>query len=125
MIRRSLSTLGFIIKALGRGETVKSLPYRDSVLTWLLRDALSGKNHTTMLATLSPSHTCHDESLNTLKYAERLCQFNSKGLQTLSTDSYGFVSKNLQLVSSESMIDETVPSSPMIMEVQYVIYMYT
>ena len=34
---------------LGRGEAFKSLPYRDSVLTWLLRDALSGRNHTTML----------------------------------------------------------------------------
>lgn len=38
---------------LGRGEAFKSLPYRDSVLTWLLRDALSGKNHTTMLVSRS------------------------------------------------------------------------
>ena len=36
----------------GRGEALRSLPYRDSVLTWLLRDALSGRNHTTMLVSL-------------------------------------------------------------------------
>jgi Kinesin motor domain len=102
MIRRSLSTLGYIIKALGRGEAFKSLPYRDSVLTWLLRDALSGKNHTTMLATLSPAHTCHDESLNTLKYAERLCQVSSKGMQFKANDgSYGFPSSALSSSSKD------------------------
>jgi hypothetical protein len=75
MIRRSLSTLGYIIKALGQGNSTKGLPFRDSVLTWLLKDALSGQSKTTMLATISPSHTCYDETLQTLKYAERLlCQ---------------------------------------------------
>jgi hypothetical protein len=74
MIRRSLSTLGYIIKALGQGHSPKGLPFRDSVLTWLLKDALSGHSRTTMLATISPSHTSYDETLQTLKYAERLCQ---------------------------------------------------
>ena len=42
-------------------------------------------------ATLSPAHTCHDESLNTLKYAERLCQVSSKNIQGRSGESsYGF-----------------------------------
>ena len=72
LIRQSLSTLGYIIKSLAVGTPFKSLPYRDSVLTWILRDALNGRNHTTMLATLSPSHIYYDESLSTLKYAERL-----------------------------------------------------
>lgn len=78
MIRRSLSTLGYIIKALGKGSPFKTLPYRDSVLTWLLRDALNGRNSTTMLATLSPAHNCHEESLSTLKYAERLCMLSPR-----------------------------------------------
>ena len=76
MIRRSLSTLGYIIKALGQGNSVKGLPFRDSVLTWLLKDALSGHCNVTMLATISPSHTCFDETLHTLKYADRLCRLS-------------------------------------------------
>ena len=55
------------------GAAFKSLPYRDTVLTWLLRDALNGCNHTTMLATISPSHLQYEETISTLKYAERLC----------------------------------------------------
>lgn len=77
-IRRSLSTLGYIIKALGKGANFKSLPYRDTVLTWLLRDSLNGQNHTTMLATISPAHNCYEETLNTLKYAERLCSISTR-----------------------------------------------
>ena len=73
MIRRSLSTLGYIIKALGNGLKAKGLPFRDSLLTWLLKDSFMCKSNTTMLATISPSHTCFDETLSTLKYAERLC----------------------------------------------------
>ncbi|KAJ1421880.1 kinesin motor domain-containing protein, partial [Ochromonadaceae sp. CCMP2298] len=72
-IRRSLATLGFIIKALAKGVS-RPLPYRDSTLTFLLRDALSGRSHTTMLATVSPAHGCHEETLSTLRYAERLTQ---------------------------------------------------
>eukprot|EP01034_Spumella_vulgaris_P021826 gene21826-27896_t len=73
LIRRSLSTLGYIIKALAKGAAFKSLPYRDSVLTFLLRDALNGHNHTTMLATISPADNCYEETLSTLRYAEKLC----------------------------------------------------
>lgn len=77
MIRRSLSTLGYIIKALGNGNKAKGLPFRDSLLTWLLKDSFSTKSSTTMLATISPSHTCFDETLSTLKYAERLCHLGA------------------------------------------------
>lgn len=80
MIRRSLSTLGYIIKALGQGNSAKGLPFRDSVLTWLLKDALSGHCNVTMLATISPSHTCFDETLHTLKYADRLCRLSVSSL---------------------------------------------
>lgn len=66
IIRRSLSTLGYIIKALGRGAAQKSLPYRDSILTWLLKDSLCGSNFTTILATMSPSHTVDKEVLSNI-----------------------------------------------------------
>ena len=78
MIRKSLSTLGYIIKELSRGVSAKGLPYRDSVLTWLLKGALTGQCHMTMISTISPSHSCYDETLSTLKYVRRLYQQNKK-----------------------------------------------
>ena len=80
MIRRSLSTLGYIIKALGSGMKTKGLPFRDSLLTWLLKDSFMRKSNTTMIATISPSHTCFDETLSTLKYAERLCNLSPSSM---------------------------------------------
>jgi hypothetical protein len=74
MIRKSLSTLAYIIKELNRGVPSRGLPFRDSVLTWLLKDALCGGCHTTMISTISPAHNCFEETLNTLKYARRLHQ---------------------------------------------------
>ena len=77
-IRRSLATLGFIIQSLGRGASLRSLPYRDSKVTFLLRDALRGSNHTTMIATVSPAHIFYEETLATLRYAEKLCGLGKK-----------------------------------------------
>lgn len=77
MIRRSLSTLTYIIRAIGKG-CGKTLPFRDSTLTWILRDALSGYCHMTMLATVAPSDSCYEETLNTLKCAWEVSVANKK-----------------------------------------------
>ncbi|CAL8079385.1 unnamed protein product [Calicophoron daubneyi] len=45
--------------------------YRDSTLTWLLKDSLGGNSMTTMLATISPSSLHYDETLATLRYAKK------------------------------------------------------
>lgn len=74
LIRRSLSTLGYIIKAIAKGSPVTGLPYRDSVLTWLLKDSLVSRTHISILATLSASHLCYEESMNTLKFADQIFQ---------------------------------------------------
>ncbi|CAI2725027.1 unnamed protein product [Schistosoma spindalis] len=47
------------------------VPYRNSKLTWLLRDSLGGNSHTTMIATISPSYKHYNETLNTLRYAQQ------------------------------------------------------
>ncbi|KAJ3065134.1 kinesin-like protein Klp8 [Podochytrium sp. JEL0797] len=47
------------------------VPYRDSTLTWLLKDCLGGNSKTVMVATISPSDTSYDETLSTLRYADR------------------------------------------------------
>uniref|UniRef100_A0A3Q3WQ02 Kinesin-like protein n=1 Tax=Mola mola TaxID=94237 RepID=A0A3Q3WQ02_MOLML len=74
-INKSLSTLGLVISALadqgaGRNKS-KFVPYRDSVLTWLLKDSLGGNSRTAMVATISPAADNYDETLSTLRYANR------------------------------------------------------
>ena len=49
----------------------KHVPYRDSVLTWLLKDSLGGNSKTVMMATFSPAGDNFEESLSTLRYADR------------------------------------------------------
>lgn len=49
----------------------KFVPYRDSVLTWLLKDNLGGNSKTVMVATISPSVDNYEETLSTLRYADR------------------------------------------------------
>ncbi|XP_066450989.1 kinesin-like protein KIF13B isoform X2 [Eleutherodactylus coqui] len=74
-INKSLTTLGLVISALadqGAGKNKnKFVPYRDSVLTWLLKDSLGGNSKTAMVATVSPSADNYDETLSTLRYADR------------------------------------------------------
>uniref|UniRef100_A0A8C1J2W2 Kinesin family member 13Bb n=1 Tax=Cyprinus carpio TaxID=7962 RepID=A0A8C1J2W2_CYPCA len=74
-INRSLTTLGLVISALaeqGAGKNKsKFVPYRDSVLTWLLKDSLGGNSRTAMVAAVSPAADNYDETLSTLRYADR------------------------------------------------------
>ncbi|KAH6899917.1 hypothetical protein B0T10DRAFT_10726 [Thelonectria olida] len=76
-INRSLSTLGRVIAALAdlsTGAKKKKgsgqVPYRDSVLTWLLKDSLGGNSMTAMIAAISPADINYDETLSTLRYAD-------------------------------------------------------
>lgn len=68
-INKSLLTLGKCISALSDQRKSQFVPYRDSVLTWLLRESLGGNSLTSMLATISPSTTHIEETLATLRYA--------------------------------------------------------
>lgn len=74
-INRSLSTLGRVIAALADMSTGKmkkgvQVPYRDSVLTWLLKDSLGGNSLTAMIAAISPADINFEETLSTLRYAD-------------------------------------------------------
>ncbi|XP_055087232.1 stAR-related lipid transfer protein 9-like [Periophthalmus magnuspinnatus] len=53
----------------GGGRRHCFIPYRDSVLTWLLKDSLGGNSKTIMIATVSPSVNSYNETLSTLRYA--------------------------------------------------------
>ncbi|KAI9854191.1 MAG: kinesin-like protein Klp8 [Vezdaea acicularis] len=74
-INRSLSTLGRVIAALadlssGKKRNMSMVPYRDSVLTWLLKDSLGGNSMTAMIAAISPADINFEETLSTLRYAD-------------------------------------------------------
>eukprot|EP00931_Biecheleriopsis_adriatica_P016452 TRINITY_DN12111_c0_g1_i3.p1 TRINITY_DN12111_c0_g1~~TRINITY_DN12111_c0_g1_i3.p1 ORF type:complete len:869 (-),score=183.58 TRINITY_DN12111_c0_g1_i3:177-2783(-) len=68
-INRSLLALGNCINALASGSPF--VPFRDSKLTRLLKDSLGGNCRTVMVANVSPSHLSYEDTLNTLKYANR------------------------------------------------------
>ncbi|CAN6616384.1 hypothetical protein TRVA0_006S02806 [Trichomonascus vanleenenianus] len=74
-INRSLTTLGRVIAALASSNispgspSKQVVPYRDSVLTWLLKDSLGGNSKTAMIACISP--TDYEETVSTLRYADQ------------------------------------------------------
>lgn len=77
-INKSLTTLGRVIAALadpknsrhGASKRNKDVvPYRDSILTWLLKDSLGGNSKTAMIACIAPAD--YDETLSTLRYADQ------------------------------------------------------
>lgn len=94
-INKSLVTLGNVISALAdlsqdaANPHVKKkqvfVPYRDSVLTWLLKDSLGGNSKTIMIATISPADVNYGETLSTLRYANRAKNIINK--PTINEDS--------------------------------------
>ena len=60
------------------------IPYRDSVLTWLLKDSLGGNSKTIMIATISPAEVNHNE---TLRYNNMGCQDSMRGIQNIGQKS--------------------------------------
>ncbi|XP_063229667.1 osmotic avoidance abnormal protein 3 [Bacillus rossius redtenbacheri] len=76
-INLSLSALGNVISALVDGKS-KHIPYRDSKLTRLLQDSLGGNTKTLMIACLSPADNNYDETLSTLRYANRAKNIRNK-----------------------------------------------
>ena len=85
-INKSLTTLGKVISALVESSSSKKkkkadfIPYRDSVLTWLLRENLGGNSKTAMLAAISPADVNYEETLSTLRYADRAKQIVCKAV---------------------------------------------
>ncbi|CAM5098087.1 unnamed protein product [Eretmochelys imbricata] len=76
-INLSLSALGNVISALVDGKSTH-IPYRDSKLTRLLQDSLGGNAKTIMVATLGPASHSYEESLSTLRFANRAKNIKNK-----------------------------------------------
>ncbi|OWF56723.1 Kinesin-like protein KLP6 [Mizuhopecten yessoensis] len=77
-INQSLSSLGNVINALAKAKPF--IPYRDSALTMLLKNALGGNSKTVMIAALSPADINYKETLSTLRFADR-----AKAIKTTAT----------------------------------------
>jgi hypothetical protein len=94
-INKSLTTLGRVIAALADPKHARVhnskrtnrdiVPYRDSILTWLLKDSLGGNSKTAMIACIAPSD--YDETLSTLRYADQ-----AKHIRTTATINQDHVS---------------------------------
>ncbi|KAI0034403.1 kinesin-like protein [Vararia minispora EC-137] len=87
-INKSLTTLGKVISSLALASAAESkkgkknaadfVPYRDSVLTWLLKDSLGGNSKTAMIAAISPAD--YEETLSTLRYADQAKKIKNKAV---------------------------------------------
>ena len=74
MINKSLSALGNVIKSLAgkkAGDTSGYVPYRDSRLTFILKNSLGGNSKTLIIANVSPSKLNYLETISTLEFAKR------------------------------------------------------
>ena len=83
-INKSLTCLGNVIsvladKAMGKGKNLV-VPYRDSALTRMLQNALGGNSKTIMICALSPADTNYEETLSTLRYADRAKKIQNKAV---------------------------------------------
>lgn len=107
-INKSLTTLGRVIAALATqpGTRPKSrkevVPYRDSILTWLLKDSLGGNSKTAMIACISP--TDYDETLSTLRYADQAKHIRTRAV--VNQDSTSAAERDAQLEEMNSRIEE-------------------
>ena len=108
-IEQSLSALGDVLQALTMNKRTKcvgyEVPYRNSVLTLLLKDCLSENSKICILATISPSDTSFNESMRTLGYLERAkLIFTNAKINEISQD-FLFLSefqKNINVLKESS-----------------------
>ncbi|XP_053376861.1 osmotic avoidance abnormal protein 3-like [Mercenaria mercenaria] len=92
-INQSLMSLGVVIKnlcALAAGRSDQGpTPYRDSKLTMLLKDAVGGNCKTVMIATISPADQDYEQTLSTLRYANRVKSIRNKVMANVTkTDEF-------------------------------------
>lgn len=106
-INKSLTTLGRVIAALadprhGRagGRKKDIVPYRDSILTWLLKDSLGGNSKTAMIACISPSD--YDETLSTLRYADQAKHIRTRAI--VNQDHLSAAQRDAQIAAMQETI---------------------
>ena len=107
-INKSLTTLGRVIAALAdprrhaaKGRRPREIvPYRDSVLTWLLRDSLGGNSKTAMVACIAPSD--YEETLSTLRYADQAKRIRTRA--SINQDCMSAAQRDAQIAEMSEQI---------------------
>lgn len=113
-INKSLTTLGRVIAALAdatmcrsgglkkraRPQAKEVVPYRDSILTWLLKDSLGGNSKTAMIACIAPSD--YEETLSTLRYADQAKRIRTRAI--VNQDSVSSAERDAQIAEMQQMI---------------------
>ncbi|KAI0643632.1 kinesin-domain-containing protein [Trametes meyenii] len=130
-INKSLTTLGKVIAALAtasqaegrkgkKGKAEEFIPYRDSVLTWLLKDSLGGNSKTAMIAAISPADVQYEETLSTLRYADQAKKIKNKAVVNEDPNAklVRELKEELEMLrarvagaSNEAVFDPTVPAA--------------
>ncbi|KAG0047303.1 Kinesin-like protein kif15 [Gryganskiella cystojenkinii] len=109
-INRSLLCLGSVINALGEIASGHSrhVHYRDSRLTFLLKDSLGGNSNTFIVANISPSSLCYQETMSTLRFAQRAKMIKNKAV--VNEDIQGNVNElqvEIQRLKAELEVERT------------------
>lgn len=100
-IHKSLTVLGSVINSLAEGKN-SHVRYRDSKLTFFLRDSIGGNSKTMMVANISPTGSAFAETLSTLKFAQRAKQIENKAfINQESTGTSEALRKELQRAKDE------------------------
>lgn len=89
-------------KSKGSMSGLEVVPYRDSVLTWLLKDSLGGNSKTAMVACISPSASDYDETLSTLRYADQAKRIRTRA--TANIDAVSAAERDAQI----ALMSETI-----------------
>lgn len=92
-INQSLSCLGNVISALVDNKPGSYIPYRDSKLTRVLEDSLGGNCKTTMMGMISPAFENFNESLSTLKFANRAKRIKNRPTINEDVDSKAMLTR--------------------------------
>ena len=114
-INKSLTTLGRVIAALAdpkqqrrpgtssrsKDNTTSVVPYRDSILTWLLKDSLGGNSKTAMIACIAPSD--YEETLSTLRYADQAKRIRTRAVVN-QIDAVSAAERDAQIQAMEAEI---------------------
>ncbi|KAI9830492.1 MAG: Kinesin [Phylliscum demangeonii] len=114
-INRSLTTLGRVMAALAsdvdggpssgpptrkKTTTRPPVPYRDSILTWLLKDSLGGNSKTAMIACIAPAD--YDETLSTLRYADQAKRIRTRAI--VNQDQVSGAERDAQIAAMQDTI---------------------
>lgn len=105
-INKSLTTLGRVISILAESSTSRNstavTPFRDSTLTWLLKENLGGNSKTVMVACISP--TDYSETLSTLRYADQAKRIKTQAVK--NQDILSAAERDLQIEEMQERINE-------------------